>query len=101
MVPIKEELENILNMIDDIIQWKIQYPDEGVDIPQLRDLEKIIYFSKACKCLDRARDLEEKVEEAFKIFFKFGGEVDAVLNNFKFLMFQSIFGPVPVEQCIG
>jgi len=101
MVPVKEELENIINMLDDIIQWQIQYPDEGVDIPQLCDLEKIICFSEACKCLDRARALEEKAEEAFKICFKFGGEVDAVLNNFKFPMFQSTFGPVPVEQCIG
>ena len=66
MVPVKEELENILHMLDDIIQWKIQYPDEGVDIPQLRDLKEIIYFSKACKCFDRARSLEEKAEEAFK-----------------------------------
>ena len=87
-------------MLDDIIQWQIQYPDEGVDIPQLRDLEKIIFFSKACKSLDRARALEEKAEEAFKICFKFGGEVDAVLNNFKLPMFQSTFGLVPVEKCI-
>ena len=97
---VKEELENILNMLYDIIQWKIQYPDEGVDIPQLNDLEKIICFSEACKCLNRVRVLEEKAQEAFKIFFKFEGEVDAVLNNFKLPMFQSAFGPVPVEQCI-
>ena len=100
MVPVKEELENIINMLDEIIQWQIQYPNEGVDIPQPRDLEKIICFSKACKCLDRARALEEKAEEAFKICFKFGGEVDAVLNNFKLSMFQSTLGPVRMEQCI-
>ena len=46
MGPVKEELENILNMLYDIIQWKIQYPDEGVDIPQLNDLEKINFFLK-------------------------------------------------------
>ena len=86
-MPVKEELENILNMLDEIIQWQIQYPDEGVDIPQLHELEKIICFSEACKCLDKARALEEKAEEAFKICFKFGGEVDAVLNNFKLPMF--------------
>lgn len=87
-------------MLDDIIQWKIKYPDEGVDIPQLNDLEKIICFSEAWKCLDKARALEEKAQEAFKFCFKFEEEVDAVLNNFKFLTFQSTFGPVPVEQCI-
>ena len=87
-------------MLDDIIQWKIQYPDEGVDIPQLNDLEKIICFYEAWKCLYKARALEEKAKESFKICFKFGGEVDAVLNNFKLLMFQSTFGPIPVEQCI-